>query len=102
VRRIALEGLEPASEVVSGNEVGGVLPELIVALVVEAFDRGVLDRAVHPLAALRARCGGASDVDIGDQSPNDGDALMFHRNTAGRKTDGSWQMRMSSPEQMSE
>ena len=26
-----------------------MLAELIVALVVEAFDRGVLDRAVHPL-----------------------------------------------------
>lgn len=32
-----------------GNEVSEVLPELIVALVEEAFDRGVLDRAVHPL-----------------------------------------------------
>jgi hypothetical protein len=27
---------------------------------------------------------------------------MFHRNTARRKTDGSWQMRMSSPGTMSD
>lgn len=33
---------------VGGNEVGEVLPELIVGLVVEAFDRSVLDRAIHP------------------------------------------------------
>jgi hypothetical protein len=40
---------EPAAEVVSGDEVGEVPAELIVAVVVEALDGGVLDGAVHPL-----------------------------------------------------
>ena len=41
-----LQGLEPACEVVGGHEVGEVLPELVVAFVVEALDRGVLEGAV--------------------------------------------------------
>ncbi len=48
VGREALEGLEPASKVVGRDEVGKMLAELIVALVVEALDGGVLDRPVHP------------------------------------------------------
>ena len=45
----ALQGLETSTEVVGGNEVGEVLPELVVAVVVVAFDRRVLDRPVHSL-----------------------------------------------------
>lgn len=44
-----LQGLEPACKVVGGNEVGEVLPELVVAFVFEALDRGVLEGAVHAL-----------------------------------------------------
>ena len=44
----ALQGLEPAAEVVGGDEVAEVLPELVVAVVVVAFDGGVFDGAVHP------------------------------------------------------
>jgi hypothetical protein len=45
----ALERLEPAAEVVGGDEVGEVLAQLFVALVVVALDRCLLDRPVHPL-----------------------------------------------------
>lgn len=45
----ALERIEPAAEVVGGNDVGEMLAELVVALVVEAPDGGVLDGSVHPL-----------------------------------------------------
>jgi hypothetical protein len=56
IRRETLEGLEPAGEVVGGDEVGEVLPELVVAVVVEAFDRRLLDRPVHALdLAVRPR-----------------------------------------------
>src|SRR5215208_3641369 len=48
-RREAAKGLEAPSEVVGCDEVGEVLPELIVADVVEALDGGVLDGAVHAL-----------------------------------------------------
>lgn len=44
-----LQGLEPACEVVGGHEVGEVLPELVVAFVVEALDRGVLEGSIHAL-----------------------------------------------------
>jgi hypothetical protein len=49
VRCEAPEGLEASAEVVGGDEVGEVLPKLIVAVVVIAFDRRFLDRPVHPL-----------------------------------------------------
>ncbi len=49
VRREAAERLEAAGEVVGGYEVCEVYPQLLVALVVEAFDGGLLDGAVHPL-----------------------------------------------------
>lgn len=42
----AFEGLEPASEVVGGSEVGEMLAELVVALVV-ALDGGVLNSPIH-------------------------------------------------------
>src|SRR5215207_9806549 len=48
-RREAAKGLEAPSEVVGGDEVGEVLPELVVADVVEALDGGILDGAVHAL-----------------------------------------------------
>ena len=49
VRREPLEGLEPAAEVVSGNEVVKVLSELGMIFVVIALDRSFLDRPVHSL-----------------------------------------------------
>lgn len=42
------EGLEPAGEVLGGDEVAEVLPELVMAVVMIAFDRGLLDGPVHP------------------------------------------------------
>jgi hypothetical protein len=42
VGREPLEGFEPAAEVVGGDEVGEMLAELVMALVVEAPDRCVL------------------------------------------------------------
>ena len=44
-----LESLEPPAEVVGADEVGEMLFELQVAVVVKAFDSGFFDRAVHPL-----------------------------------------------------
>lgn len=49
VRREAAECLESASEVVGGDEVGEVRAQLVMIVVMEAFDGCVLDRAVHPL-----------------------------------------------------
>ena len=43
----AAERLEPTGEVVGGQEVGQMGTEPVVALVVEAFDGGFLDGAVH-------------------------------------------------------
>ena len=48
VGREAFEGLEPATEVVGGDEVAKMLPELVVCFVVVAFDGRFLDRSVHP------------------------------------------------------
>ena len=57
VGRQAVEGLESAREVVGGHasegrrgaaKVGEVRAQLIVAVVMEAFDGGFLDGAVHP------------------------------------------------------
>ena len=49
VRCEAAQGLEAATEVVGINEVGEVSAELVMVVVVEAFDGGILDCAVHPL-----------------------------------------------------
>jgi hypothetical protein len=49
VRCETLEGLQTSTEVVGGNEVGEVLSELVVAVVMVAFNRGFLDRPVHAL-----------------------------------------------------
>ena len=49
VRREPLEGLEPAAEVVSGNEVVKVLSELGMIVVMIPLDLGFLDRPVHSL-----------------------------------------------------
>ena len=43
-----LEGLEPAAEVVGGDEVAKMLPELVVRIVVVAFDDRFFDGSVHP------------------------------------------------------
>jgi len=48
-RAMAAEGLEPAGEVVGCHEVRRVGAELVVIVVMEAFDGRVLDRPVHPL-----------------------------------------------------
>ena len=47
VGRKALEGLQSAPEVVGADEVGEVLAQLVVVVVVEAFDGRVLDCPVH-------------------------------------------------------
>src|SRR3954453_2197166 len=49
VGREALQGLEPAPEVVGGDEVSQVRAQLVVRGVVEPLDRGFLDGAVHAL-----------------------------------------------------
>ena len=43
----AAEGLEPAGKVVGGHEVCEVRSQLVVVVVVETFDGGFLDCAVH-------------------------------------------------------
>lgn len=43
-----VDGLEEASEVVSRHEVCKVCQQLLMTVVVKAFDGGLLDRAVHP------------------------------------------------------
>src|SRR3954466_12721566 len=88
-----LEGLEPAGEVVGRDEVGKVLPELIVAIVVEALDGGVLDSPVHPLHLAigpRVLCLGRAMLDIvpgagefesmGSEEFTVGDRLLDERN----------------------
>ncbi len=47
VGREAFEGLQPSPEVVGADEVGEVVSQLLVVVVVKAFDGCVLDRAVH-------------------------------------------------------
>lgn len=55
----AFERLQPAAEIVGGDEVCEVPLELIVAVVVVASDRCFLERAVHPLdLAIGPRCFG--------------------------------------------
>ena len=49
VGREALEGLEPASEVVGVDEVPQIPPQVFVSVIVEALDGCVLDGAVHAL-----------------------------------------------------
>ena len=52
----AFEGLQPSPEVVGADEVGEVISQLVVVVVVEAFDRRFLDRPVHPFdLAIRPR-----------------------------------------------
>ena len=55
VRREAFEGLQSSPEVVGADEVAEVLVQLVVLVVMEAFDGRVPDRAVHAfnLAAPR-------------------------------------------------
>ena len=55
VGREALEGFEPASEIVGVEEVGEVAAQLVVVLVVAPFDSRLLDCLVHSLdlAAIR-------------------------------------------------
>ena len=44
-----MEGLQTLGGVVGSDEVDEVFTQLVVVLVVEAFDRRILDRPVHPL-----------------------------------------------------
>lgn len=44
-----LQGLETAAEIVGGNEVCEALADLVMRFVIEVFEIGVLNRAVHPL-----------------------------------------------------
>ena len=60
-----MQPLETATEVVGRYEVLEVPPELIVAVVVEAFDGGVLDGSVHPF-----------DLTIGPGMVNAGEAVL--------------------------
>ena len=56
VGREAFEGLQPSSEVVGADEVGEVISQLVVIVVVEALDGCFLDRAVHAFdLAIRPR-----------------------------------------------
>jgi hypothetical protein len=48
VGREAFEGLQSSPEVVGADEVGHVISELVVVVVVEAFDCRLLDRPIHP------------------------------------------------------
>ena len=43
----SFESLESSGEVVGGNEVGEMLVEVFVGLVVEAFDGGLFEDSVH-------------------------------------------------------
>ena len=61
----AAQALETACEVVGGDEVLEVPPELFVAVVVEAFDGRVLDGAVHPF-----------DLTIGPGMVDAGEAVL--------------------------
>ena len=47
VGRQAVEGLQPSPEVIGADEVGEVISQLFVVVVVKAFDGRLLDRAVH-------------------------------------------------------
>ena len=49
VGREPLQCLETAAEVVGMDEACEMISELIVVVVMEAFDRRLLDRTVHPL-----------------------------------------------------
>lgn len=46
---LALKGLQPLGEVIGVHEVGEVLAQLVVGLLIEPLDGGVLDGAIHPL-----------------------------------------------------
>ena len=69
----AFEGLQSSSEVVGADEVGHVISELVVVVVVEAFDRRLLDRAVplpgNGLPANRERDAFYLAVRPGDAGP---------------------------------
>lgn len=49
VRREAFEGFQPSTEIVSVDEISEMASQLVVAVVVIAFDGGFLDNAVHSL-----------------------------------------------------
>ena len=67
VWREALEGLQSASEVVSADEVSKVVPQLVMIVIMEALDGGILDCPVHPFdLSIRPRMFdlGGSVIDI--------------------------------------
>ena len=58
VGRQTFECLESSPKIVGADEVGEVFSQLIMVVVVEAFDGGVLDCAVHALdLAIRSEFG---------------------------------------------
>lgn len=59
------KALEAAGEIVGGDEVVEVSPELIVAVVVESLDGRVLDGAIHSL-----------DVAVGPRMVDAGEAVL--------------------------
>ena len=61
----AFEGLQSACEIVGGDEVLQVGAQLLVGLVVEAFDGRLFDRAVHAL-----------DLAVGPRMPGLGQAMV--------------------------
>ena len=65
VGREALERLEALGEIVSADEVAEMASQLLVGLVEEAFDRRLLDGAVHAL-----------DLTVGPGVPGLGEAMI--------------------------
>ena len=61
----AAQALQSASEVVGGDEVVEVPPQLVVAVLMEALNGGVLDYAVHPL-----------DLTVGPRMVDFGEAVV--------------------------
>jgi hypothetical protein len=61
VWREPFERPEPTSEIVGGDEVGTMPPELIVVVIMEAVDRCLFQRAIHSfdVAVIRYVIGGA-------------------------------------------
>ena len=99
-RREAFESFQSSSEVVGGDETGEMLSELVVALIVEAPDGGVLDGAVHSLdltvgprmlgpggAVLDVVLGAGVFESMGPEALAVGDGLFDERHG---RTAGAW------------
>lgn len=80
IGREALKCLEAPGEVVGVDEVGEVLPKLVVGVIVEAVNGGLLDGSVHPL-----------DLAVGPRVPGLGEPVVD-------VTDGAGMFESMSPE----